>query len=62
MFPRLTSVRRPSGKVDHYLQLAASYRDNHGRTRQRVIVSLGRKDRLSAQLDPLLRLLDPPRR
>jgi transposase len=62
MYPRLTSVRRPSGKVDEYVQLAESYRDDQGRTRQRVIVSLGRKDLLTAQLDALLRLLDPQRR
>ena len=62
MFPRLTSVRRPSGKLDQYIQLAESYRDQQGRTRQRVIVSLGRKDLLSAQLGALLRLLDPQRR
>ena len=48
--------------LDQYIQLAESYRDQQGRTRQRVIVSLGRKDRLSAQLDALLRLLDPQRR
>ena len=42
MFPRLTTVRRPSGKVGEYVQLAESYRDGQGRTPQRVIVSLGR--------------------
>ena len=62
MFPRLTSVRRPSGKLDEYIQLAAPYRDQQGRTRQRVIVSLARQDLLSAQLDALLRLLNPQRR
>ena len=62
MFPRLTRVRRSPSKVDEYLQLVESYRDDHGRTRQRVVVSLGRKDQLSAQLDALVRLLDRPRR
>ena len=55
-------VRRSPSKVDEYVQLVESYRDDHGRTRQRVVVSLGRKDQLSAQLDALVRLLDRPRR
>ncbi len=62
MFPRLTRVRRSPSKVDEYVQLVESYRDDQGRTRQRVVVSLGRKDQLSAQLDALVRLLDGPRR
>ena len=62
MFPRLTRVRRSPSKVDEYVQLVESYRDDHGRSRQRVVVSLGRKDQLSAQLEALVRLLDRPRR
>jgi len=62
MFPRLTRVRRSPSKVDEYVQLVESYRDEQGRSRQRVVVSLGRKDQLSAQLDALIRLLDRPRR
>ena len=62
MFPRLTRVRRSPSKVDEYVQLVESYRDDHGRSRQRVVVSLGRKDQLTAQLDALVRLLDRPRR
>ena len=62
MFPRLTRVRRSPSKVDEYVQLVESYRDDRGRTCQRVVVSLGRKDQLSAQLDALVRLLDRPRR
>ena len=62
MFPRLTRVRRSPSKVDEYLQLVESCRDDHDRTRQRVVVSLGRKDQLSAQLEALVRLLDRPRR
>jgi len=62
MFPRLTRVRRSPSKVDEYVQLVESYRDEQGRSRQRVVVRLGRKDQLSAQLDALIRLLDRPRR
>ena len=62
MFPRLTRVRRSPSKVDEYVQLVESFRDDQGRSRQRVVVSLGRKDQLSAQLDALIRLLDRPRR
>ena len=62
MFPRLTRVRRSPSKVDEYVQLVESYRDDHGRSRQRVVVNLGRKDQLSAQLEALVRLLDRPRR
>ena len=58
MFPRLTRVRRSPSKVDEYVQLVESYRDDQGRHRQRVVVSLGRKDQLTAQLDALVRLLD----
>ena len=49
MFPRLTRVRRSPSKVDEYVQLVESYRDDQGRSRLRVVVSLGRKDQLSAQ-------------
>ncbi len=31
MFPRLTRVRRSPSKVDEYVQLVESYRDDHGR-------------------------------
>ncbi len=66
MFPRLTHPRPPlvlgGDKVDEYVQLVEAYRDDNGRSRQRVVVSLGRKDQLTAQLGALIRLLDPARR
>ena len=40
MFPRHTRVRRSPSKVDEYVQLVESYRDDQGRGRQRVVVSL----------------------
>ena len=62
MFPPSPPSAAPRANSTSTSNSPSPNRDQQGRTRQRVIVSLGRKDLLSAQLDALLRLLDPQRR
>lgn len=46
MFVRETRRRNADGTVVAYLQLAASFRDRQGRPRTRVLLNLGRADRV----------------
>lgn len=56
MFLRIVKARGRKGEKHEYLRLVESYRWN-GRTKQRVVANLGRKDLLTPHLDDLVRLL-----
>jgi transposase len=56
MFLRTVKARGHKGEKHEYLRLVESYREN-GHTKQRVVVSLGRKDLLAPHLSSLVRLL-----
>lgn len=56
MFLRIVKAAGGKGVQHEYVRLVESYRE-HGRTRQRVVCHLGRKDLLAAHLDALIRLL-----
>jgi transposase len=64
MFLKETTVRR-AGRSYTYVQLVQGYRDERGRVRQRVVATLGRREKLKAsgELDRLAAAftrLDPP--
>ena len=56
MFIRSLKVRSSNGNVHEYVRIVASIREN-GRTRQKVIANLGRRDTLEAILPLLHRFL-----
>lgn len=56
MFIRSLKVRSSNGSVHEYVRIVASIREN-GRTRQKVIANLGRRDTLEAILPLLNRFL-----
>lgn len=56
MFLRTVKVRGTKGQTHEYLRLVESYWAN-GRSKQRVVTNLGRKDLLAPHLDSLVRLL-----
>ncbi|MDP2729713.1 MAG: IS1634 family transposase [Dehalococcoidales bacterium] len=56
MFIRTVKARGKKGEQHEYLRLVENYREND-RTRQRVVISLGRKDLLAPHLDSLVRVL-----
>jgi transposase len=57
MYPRVSKVKRPDGHVDEYVQLVEAFRDDNGKPRQRLVVSLGRRDLLTPHVDALVRIL-----
>lgn len=57
MFIRTTKAKGGGGKTYEYVRLVESYWDK-GRTKQRVVATLGRKDLLAAHLAALVELLD----
>jgi len=61
MFLRTVKAAGGKGVTHEYVRLVESYREG-GKTRQRVVCSLGRKDLLAAHLDALIRLLRGERR
>ncbi|MBT9165661.1 MAG: hypothetical protein DDT25_00315 [Chloroflexi bacterium] len=56
MFLRTVKARGRKGEKHEYLRLVESYRED-GHTKQRVVMSLGRKDILAPHLSSLVRLL-----
>ncbi len=52
----LIKARGRKGEKHEYLRLVESYRED-GHTKQRVVMSLGRKDILAPHLNSLVRLL-----
>jgi len=56
MFLRTVKAAGGKGIQHEYVRLVESYRE-HGKSRQRVVCNLGRKDLLAAHLDALVRLL-----
>ncbi|CAI9085286.1 hypothetical protein A7K72_02340 [Candidatus Methylacidiphilum fumarolicum] len=56
MFLRIVPIRRPSGKVVHYVQLVESYYDR-GKIKQRTIANLERWELLAPHVDRLVKLL-----
>lgn len=56
MFLRTVKARGGKGITHEYVRLVEGYRE-HGKTKQRIIANLGRKDVLNAQLDSLIELL-----
>ncbi len=56
MFLRTVKAAGGEGVQHEYVRLVENYRE-HGKTKQRVICNLGRKDLLTAHLDALIRLL-----
>ncbi|MEK7777928.1 MAG: hypothetical protein AAB303_04815, partial [Chloroflexota bacterium] len=56
MFLRSVKARGRQGETHEYVRLVESVWEN-GRSRQRVVASLGRKDLLAPHLDDLVRLL-----
>jgi transposase len=56
MFVRTVNVPSSSGKVNQYVRVVESYREQ-GKVKQRVIADLGRKDVLAALLPKLQRVL-----
>ena len=59
MFIRTVKARSRKGEKHEYLRLVETYRDS-GRTRQRVVMSLGRIDLLAPHLDSLVRVPRTP--
>lgn len=57
MFLRIVRARS-GGEIREYIRLVETYRKG-GRVKQRVVQTLGRKDRLASHLDALIRLLRP---
>jgi hypothetical protein len=55
MFLRTVKVRDKDGTPRDYLRLVESYWED-GRSKQRVVLSLGRKDVLAPHLDSLIRI------
>lgn len=60
MFLRTVKARGSKGVKHEYLRLVESHWEN-GRSRQRVVVNLGRKDILAPHLDSLVRILQQDR-
>jgi transposase len=56
MFLRTVKAAGGKGIQHEYVRLVESYRE-HGKSQQRVVCNLGRKDLLAAHLDALVRLL-----
>lgn len=56
MFLRTVKAAGGKGVQHEYVRLVEAYRED-GRTKQRVVCNLGRKDLLAAHLDSLIRLL-----
>ncbi len=56
MFLRTVKAAGGKGVQHEYVRLVEAYRED-GRTKQRVVCNLGRKDLLAAHLDALIRLL-----
>ena len=56
MYVRTVKVPSSSGKVNEYVRVVESYREE-GKVKQRVIADLGRKDILAALLPKLQRVL-----
>ena len=56
MYLRTVKVRNKDGSVQEYVRLVESYWDK-GRSKQRVVASLGRKDLLEPHLDSLVRIV-----
>ncbi len=56
MFLRTVKAWGHKGEEHEYLRLVESYREG-GHNKQRVVVSLGRKDTLAPHLSSLVRLL-----
>jgi transposase len=57
MFLRTVKAKGPGGSLYEYVRLVESYRDELGRSQQRVVCNLGRKDLLAPHLDSLIRIL-----
>jgi transposase len=60
MYLRTVKARGGAGVEHEYLRLVESYWE-HGRAKQRVVATLGRKDLLAPHLDTLVRLLQGDR-
>jgi len=60
MFLRTVKAAGGQGVQHEYVRLVEAYRE-HGRTKQRVVCNLGRKDVLATHLDALVRLLQGER-
>lgn len=58
MFPRIVKVKRSDGTVHEYVRLVESCRKK-GRTYQRVVCNIGRKDLLAPHLERIVKLLAP---
>src|SRR3974390_3190365 len=56
MFVRIVKVPSSSGSTNEYVRIVEAYRQD-GKVKQRVIADLGRKDRLTALLPQLQRVL-----
>jgi transposase len=56
MFLRIVQARGHKGEKHEYLRLVETYRED-GKTKQRVVINLGRKDLLAPHLDGLVRIL-----
>jgi transposase len=61
MFLRTVKARGGQGVQHEYVRLVEAYRE-HGKNKQRVVCSLGRKDLLTEHLDALIALLRGERR
>lgn len=60
MFLRIVKARGRKGEKHEYLRLVESFWEN-GRSKQRVVANLGRRDLLAPHLDDLVRLLQDGR-
>lgn len=60
MFVRLQKIQRRNGSTDEYVQILESYREG-GRVRQKVVANLGNRRLLKANLESLIKVLDPDR-
>lgn len=56
MFVRTVKVKNKDGNLQEYLRLVESYWED-GRSKQKVILSLGRKDLLAPHLDSLIHII-----
>jgi len=59
MFLRTVKARGRKDEMHEYLRMVETYREK-GRTLQRVVMNLGRKDLLAPHLDSLVRILSDP--
>jgi len=57
MFIRIATTTTKDGKKYNYLKIVKSYRDKKGKSRQKIVASLGQVEKLGDELDRLVEKL-----